>query len=150
MDNDAARHELVEALALLKEQLADLVAVEETRAALSATARCAEDTVVVTVNADGVVTDIVVSESYLADHDLADLGGHITAASQEAARNVSDRVSELLAPLAQRREQLPSLSDIVDGAPDIRDLLSPPGPARPGDEAGHEEPNGYPTVRSVR
>ncbi|QRY52303.1 YbaB/EbfC family nucleoid-associated protein [Mycolicibacterium septicum] len=148
MDNDATRHELINALALVQEQFAELAAVEEARAALSATATRADGTVSVTVNADGVVTQTAVGESYLDDHDLTDLGWHITAAAQEAARDVEWKVSELLAPLAQRREEMPSLSDIVDGAPDIRDLLSPVVPARHHD--GGEEPDEYPTVRSVR
>ncbi|MGV0744135.1 YbaB/EbfC family nucleoid-associated protein [Mycolicibacterium sp. XJ870] len=148
MDNDAARHELIEALALLQEQMADLAAVETARATLSATATRAHGTVTVTVNADGVVTGTMVSESYLDNHDLTDLGSHITAAAQDATRDVERKVSELLAPLARRREEMPSLSDIVDGAPDIRDLLSTPVPVAASD--GEEERDDYPTVRSAR
>lgn len=150
MDNDAARHELIDALALVQEQFAELAAVEEARAALSATATRADGTVTVTVNADGVVTQTAVDEAYLDDHELTDLGRHITAAAQDAARDVEWKVAELLAPLAQRREQMPSLSDIVDGAPDIRDLLSPVVPAPVQGYGGEEEPDEYPTVRSAR
>ncbi|MFV8161894.1 YbaB/EbfC family nucleoid-associated protein [Mycobacterium sp. 134] len=150
MDNDAARHELINALALVQEQFTELAAVEEERAVLSATATQAGGTVTVTVNADGVVTHVAVGESYLDDHDLADLGSHITAAAQEAARDVEQKVAELLAPLARRREEMPSLSDIVDGAPDIRDLLSSVVQAPVRGYGGEEEPDEYPTVRSVR
>lgn len=150
MDNDAARHELINALALVQEQFTELAAVEEERAVLSATATQAGGTVTVTVNADGVVTHVAVGESYLEDHDLADLGSHITAAAQEAARDVEQKVAELLAPLARRREEMPSLSDIVDGAPDIRDLLSSVVRAPVRGYGGEEEPDEYPTVRSVR
>lgn len=148
MDNDAARHELIDALALVQEQFADLAVVEEERAGLSATATRADGTVTVTVDSDGVVIHTAVGESYLDEHDLADLGGHITAAAQDAARGVEQQVAELLAPLAERRELVPSLSDIVEGAPDVRDLLSAAVPAPHGD--GEEEPDDYPTVRSVR
>lgn len=147
MDNDDARHELINALALVQEQFAELSAVEEARAALSATATRADGTVTVTVDADGVVTRTAVDEAYLDDHELSDLGWHITAAAQDAARDVEWKVAELLAPLAQRREEMPSLSDIVDGAPDIRHLLSPVVPAR--HHHGEEEPDEYPTVRSA-
>ncbi|WP_441959676.1 YbaB/EbfC family nucleoid-associated protein [Mycolicibacterium houstonense] len=150
MDPDAARHELIDALALVQEQLADLAAVERARAALSATATRADGTVAVTVDSDGVVIQTVVSESYLEEHEMADLGAHLTAAAQDAARDAGLRLSELLAPLAQRRERMPSLSDIVDGAPDLRDLLSPPT-RHPHDACdGDDDPNAYPTVRSVR
>lgn len=153
MDNDAARHELVEALALVQEHMADLAIVQTKRAGLSATAKAAGGTVVVTVNAQGVVSNTVVDESYLEDYELADIGGFITAASQAAARDVQRQSAELLAPLAERRERFPSLSDVVEGAPDIRDLVSrfhPAGQAQPSASDGDhdEEPGNYPTVRS--
>lgn len=146
MDNDAARHELIDALALIQEQFADLAVVEEERAALSSSVTRADGTVTVTVNCDGVVIDTAVSETYLDDHDLADLGAHITAAARDAACDVEQKVADLLAPLAERRERFPSLSDIVEGAPDIRDLLS----TRVAAPQGEEEPDDYPTVRSAR
>ncbi|MFV8048821.1 YbaB/EbfC family nucleoid-associated protein [Mycobacterium sp. 48b] len=150
MDSDAARHELINALALVQEQFAELAEVEKARAALSATVTRADGTVAVTVDSDGVVIRTAVGKSYLDEHELADLGGHITVAAQEAARDVERKIAELLAPLARRREEMPSLSDIVDGAPDIRDLLSPHTPVRVPHGDGEEEPDDYPTVRSVR
>jgi DNA-binding protein YbaB len=154
VDNDSARHELAEALALVQEHMADLAIVEEKLAALSATAGAADGTVGVTVNAQGVVSDAAVDESYLDDYDLADLGHHITAAAQAAARDVAAQTAELLAPLAERRAQFPSLADIVDGAPDIRDLAPHLNPvdqaqqfATDGDH-GEEQEGDYPTVRS--
>ena len=146
MDNDAARHELIDALALVQEQFADLAVVEEERAALSSAATRADGTVTVTVDCDGVVIHTAVSETYLDDHDLADLGRHITDAAQDAARDIEQKVAELLAPLADRRERMPSLSDIIEGAPDIRDLLS----TRVAGPQGDCEPDDFPTVRSAR
>lgn len=149
MDNDAARHELIDALALVQEQFADLAVVEAQRASLSATGTGADGTVTVTVDSDGVVIHTVVSETYLDDHDLADLGAHITAAAQQAASDAGRMVAELLAPLAERRELFPSLSDVVEGAPDIRDLLSTVVPAGVP-RSDEEDPDDFPTVRSVR
>lgn len=152
MSNDAARHELAEALALVQEHLAELAIVEKKRAALSATVVAADRTVVVTVDARGVVSKVDVDESYLDDYELADLGGFVTAAAQEAAGEVGRRSAELLVPLAERRARFPSLSDVVDGAPDIRDLVShlygADHPPQPTDEGGHEATSDYPTVRS--
>jgi DNA-binding protein YbaB len=148
------RHELVEALALLQEHLADLATVEDRRAHLSASARAADGTVVVTVDSGGVISETVVDDSYFDAHDLSDLGKHVTAAAQVAARDVQRRSVDLLAPLAQRREQFPSLSDIVPGAPDIRDLVPSLYPIdqtkRSADDGDHggEETGFYPTVRS--
>ena len=153
MNNDAARHELVEALALVQEHLAELAIVEKKRAALTSTATAADGTVAVTVDARGVVSETTVDESYLGEYELADLGDFITAAAQEAAADVAMRSAELLAPLAERRARFPSLSDVVDGAPDIRDLVSHlhpvDHPQQPADDGGgHEATSDYPTVRS--
>jgi DNA-binding protein YbaB len=150
VNNDAARHELEETLELVQEHLADLAIVEKKRAALSATATAADGTVVVTVDARGVVSETAVDDSYLDDYELADLGDFVTAAAQEAAGEVGRQSAELLAPLADRRARFPSLSDIVEGAPDIRDLVSH---LHPVDGAQHfgddgETPGDYPTVRS--
>jgi DNA-binding protein YbaB len=124
MDADGARHELTEALALLQEHIAELAIAEKKRAALSATATVADATVAVTVDAHGVVSNTVVDESYLDEHDLGDLGDFVTAAAQDAAQQVQRQAARLLAPLAERRARFPSLADVVDGAPDIRDLLA--------------------------
>ena len=106
----------------------------------------------VTVDARGVVSKTDVDESYLDDYELADLGDFVTAAAQEAAGEVGRRSAELLAPLAERRARFPSLSDIVDGAPDIRDLVShlhsADRPPQPTDDGGYEATSDYPTVRS--
>ena len=154
MSNDAARHELAEALALVQEHLADLAIVEKKRAALSATATAADGTVVVTVDARGVVSETAVDESYLDDYELADLGDFVTAAAQEAAGDVGRQSAELLAPLADRRARFPSLSEVVEGAPDIRDLVSHLHPVDRAQQfagdGGHdgEAPGDFPTVRS--
>lgn len=154
MDSDGARHELTEALALLQEHMSELATVERKRAALSATATVADGTVVVTVNAHGVVSKTVVDESYLDDHDLAELGDFVTTAAQDAAREVQRQAAGLLAPLAERRARFPSLADIVDGAPDIRDLLAQlraadEGQSSAGDDDRREE-DAYPVVRNHR
>jgi DNA-binding protein YbaB len=155
MDSDAARHELTEALALLQEHITELATVERKRAALTATAIAADGTVLVTVNAHGVVSNTVVDETYLDEFDLADLGGFVTAAAQDAAQEVQRQATRLLAPLAERRARFPSLADIVDGAPDIRDLLAHLDVAKqappPGDDAHRgEEASVYPIVRHHR
>ncbi len=156
MDNDGVRHELTDALALLQEHMSELAVVERKRAALSATATVADGTVAVTVNAHGVVSKTAVDESYLDEHGLADLGNFVTAAAQDAAQEVQRQAARLLAPLAERRARFPSLADIVEGAPDIRDLLAHLHVADQGqpsaDRGAHrgEETRDYPIVRSDR
>jgi hypothetical protein len=92
----------------------------------------------------------------LDEHDLAELGGYVTAAAQDAALDVQRQAARLLAPLAERRTRFPSLADIVEGAPDIRDLLAhlhiaDQGQSSAGDDDHRgEETSAYPIVRSYR
>ncbi|HET6734015.1 YbaB/EbfC family nucleoid-associated protein [Mycobacterium sp.] len=152
MDNDGARHELTEALALVQEHMADLAIVTKKRAALSATATAADGTVVVTVNAEGIVSETAVEEAYFEGHDVVELGRFITSAAQAAAGDLQRQTAELFAPLAERRARFPSLADVVDGAPDIRNLVP-----HVHDQTQHFAGNGdhdgddtgfYPNVRS--
>jgi DNA-binding protein YbaB len=149
--NDAARHELAEVLALVEEQLGELAAVQEKQRAMTACAHEADGTIEVTVDFRGHVREIVVDESYLDDHEFADLGEHVTRAAQAATREVGRQVSELMVPINDRRMAFPSLSDIVDGAPDFRDLLpdwnglnGAPTPTRTAQDDGDPP---FPTLR---
>jgi DNA-binding protein YbaB len=160
VSNDAARHELAEVLALAQEQMADLAVMQKKRAALTAEAAVADGTVEVTVNAQGIVTNTVVDESYLDEFDFADLGGYITQAAQAAAQEVGRRSAEMLTPLNERRKKFPSLSDIIDGAPDFREMMTDltmklpvddvngTNPEPPGEDDGWVDNAPYnPTVR---
>jgi DNA-binding protein YbaB len=91
VSNDAARHELADVLALVQEQMSDLAAMQKKRAALTATAEVADGNVKVTVNAQGVLVNTVIDESFTDDYDFADLGDFITEAAQAAAREVPPR-----------------------------------------------------------
>jgi DNA-binding protein YbaB len=113
-------------LARLRDQLADFAALRKKQAALEVSATAAEGRVVVTVNARGQVVKTLIDKSYLDDHDFDELGDHITEAAQTAARDAGGRVAEMLAPINERRQSFPSFSDILEGLPDLEDVL-PPG-----------------------
>lgn len=142
-------------LALVQEQMADLAALQQKQSALTAIGTAADRTVEVTVDARGVVTKTVIDASYLDEFEFAELGTHVTAAARAAAAEVGRRAAELIAPLNERRHMLPSLSDIVEGAPDIGALVDDmvatmgPAPARPAqdDDGWEEPPAGYPIVK---
>lgn len=123
VSNDAARHDMADALAMAQEQIRDLVAVQQKRAKLTVTATVADGTVEVTVNSAGMVLQTVIDETYLDDHDFAELGDYVTQAAQSAIQQIGRKSAELLAPLTERRNAMPALSDIVPGAPDLRDLM---------------------------
>lgn len=154
MSNDGLRHEMTEVLALVQEQLADIAAVQKQQAEITATAATADGMVEVTVNAAGHVVKTVINESYLDEHEFDELSDHITEAAQAAARDAARRVTEMFVPVNERRKRFPSLSEFVNGAPDLRDLVPPwPQPVAAAssrhdhdDDDGREE-SAFPTVR---
>jgi DNA-binding protein YbaB len=67
----------------------------------------------------------VIDESYLDEYEFDELGDHITEAAEAASRDAARRVAEMMAPISERRKGLPSLSEVMEGAPDLRDLAPP-------------------------
>lgn len=154
MNNDALRHQMTEVLALVSEQMADIAAVQREQAQLTASAEEADGLVAVTVDARGHVIATVIDESYLDEYELEELGGHVTAAAQTAAQLVAQRSAALMMPIEERRRMMPALSDIADGAPDLRDLTRSVF-GNDGTDVRANEPEGddrdesaFPTVRS--
>jgi DNA-binding protein YbaB len=161
LSNDAARDGATDVLARLRDQLADIAALQKKQAALELSAQVADGTVEVTVNARGQLVKTVIDKSYLDDHDFEELGGYITEAAQTAAGDAAGRVAEMLAPIAERRKSFPSLADMVEGLPDFGDVMAAgldgfaaasqggegPGVSSAGaiDDGGDEA--GFPTVR---
>ncbi|MEE6178375.1 YbaB/EbfC family nucleoid-associated protein [Mycobacterium sp. 050134] len=154
MDNDAAAHDFDHVLALVQEQMLELSSMQQKRAMLSGAATTADGTVEVTVDAQRMVTKITIDESYLEDFDFADLGGHITAAAQQATQEVERQAAALMAPLARRRQEISSLAGSSVDIPDFGELLGTlNAPAVPeprlvdnGDE-DVDDGTSYPTVR---
>lgn len=74
MSNDSARHDVVNVLALVRDQMRDLAVLQQRRAGLTATATAADGTVKVTVDAQRVVTSVEVDDVYMEDFEFGDLG----------------------------------------------------------------------------
>ena len=113
MVNERPTVDFTELVAQAQEQLANIAAIQRQQAALTATASVADGMVQVSVNARGVD-----------EYDVEDLGHDITDAAQQAAATVQRRASALMEPLMEHRAALPSLSEIISGAPDLRDFES--------------------------
>jgi DNA-binding protein YbaB len=124
VSNDSIRNEFSQVLALVQEQMRDLSNIQQQRSALSATATAADGTVEVTVNAQRTVTKTVVDESYLDDHEITELGGHITSAAQAAVRQMDKRSEALLAPMNARRKAVSEISGNVIALPGFREALA--------------------------
>ena len=101
----------------------------------------ADGTVEVTVDAHGHVVKTVIDESYLEDHDFEKLGDYVTEAAQVAVQDAGQRMAALLAPINKRHSSFPSFSDIVDGVPELSDLM-PPG--WDGIDGGRQDGEGLP------
>jgi DNA-binding protein YbaB len=157
MNNDSMRHDVREVMALAREQMRAIADAQQRRTALSATGTAADKLVAVTVNAHGMVTSVVIEESYLQEFEFTELGAHITTAAQAAAQEVEQRGTAIFAPLMQRRQELSALSGRVANLPELSELMSLVNPAaaavqhpqHDGDGAGDwtEDPR-YPTVRT--
>ncbi|BBX39883.1 YbaB/EbfC family nucleoid-associated protein [Mycobacterium simiae] len=154
MSNDAASQDFSHVLSLVQEQMRDLSVMQQRRAALTATATAADGTVEITVDAQRMVTKTVIDESYLDEFELADLGGYITTAAQDAAREIERKSAGLLTPLTQRRQEISSFSGLVPDSPDFAELLSsltemapPPIRSDDGGDEGLDDQSSYPTVR---
>ena len=96
---------------------------ETTPSFLTTAGKAADGMVEVTVNAHGQLLKTVIDENYLDEYEFEQLADHITEAAQAAVRDAAQRMTEMMAPLSERRKRFPSLSEFVDGAPDLRDLV---------------------------
>lgn len=145
---------MTDVLAQVQEQMADLAAVQRKQAELTASATAADGLVEVTVNAHGHLTQTVIDENYLDEFEFSELPEHITEAAQAAIRNAATQIAEMLAPILERRKTLPGLSEVMEGAPDLREFM-PSGfessvvtapRAKPEGNDGANE-SAFPTVR---
>jgi DNA-binding protein YbaB len=130
LSSDAARDRFGDAVDALRSQVADIAAVKKKRAALRVEGQAADGTVEVTVDARGQLVGVAIDKSYLDDHDFDDLAGHVLEAVRRAAGEAERRVAEMVTPITERDKSFPTFSDIVEGLPDLADLI--PGAPRQG------------------
>jgi DNA-binding protein YbaB len=155
VSNDSIRNEFGQVLALVQEQMRDLSNIQQQRSTLVAKATAADGTVEVTVNAQRTVTKTVIDESYLDDHQITELGAHITSAAQAAVRQLDQRSEALLAPMNERRKAVSEISGNVIGLPGFREALAEVSAmgdsvrAQPKTtEDNGDDDSSFPTIRS--
>ncbi|WP_024805565.1 YbaB/EbfC family nucleoid-associated protein [Nocardia sp. BMG51109] len=127
MANERLANEMATMLAGLQEQIRETVDVHRRRAELTATASAHDGRVVVTVDADGILTDVTFSDKIddLSDDEIALA---VTTATQRAAQEAADSMREMVQPLLDRRARWPKLSDLLSGAIDLEENI--PGASR--------------------
>ncbi|MEU0503421.1 YbaB/EbfC family nucleoid-associated protein [Nocardia sp. NPDC005998] len=109
--------QILEALAEQREHRAD---VRRRIDAARGTATSADGLVQVTVDSAGVLIDV----RFTADAQRstpAQLGRSVTEAGREAARRVREQTRQILAPVVAAADAMPDLSDLVSGAPSLRE-----------------------------
>jgi DNA-binding protein YbaB len=145
---------MTDVLAQVQEQMADLVAVQRKQAELTASSTAADGLVEVTVNAHGHLTNTVIDETYLDEFEFEELSGHVTEAAQAAIRAAAAQITEMMAPILERRKTLPGLSEVMDGAPDLREFMPPAfessvvtAPRAKSEDNDGTNESAFPTVR---
>ncbi|WP_024800399.1 YbaB/EbfC family nucleoid-associated protein [Nocardia sp. BMG51109] len=142
MPNERLQADAATLLEGIDEQLRGIAEVQLRRSKLTATAAAYDRRIEVTVNADGVLIETKLAED-LSDLTNDEIAEAITYTAQAAAEHVRERARKLMEPLLERRNRLPKLSEIVEGAPDLGSLLplAPEPPTALPDESDEDRPS---------
>ncbi|MBB5917401.1 DNA-binding protein YbaB [Nocardia transvalensis] len=135
MANERMRADAAQVLEGLDEQLRGIAEVQRQRADLTATITACEKRIKVTVNADGLLIHTEFAEDIL-DLTPDEIAENITAAVQAASAEVMRLGRELMRPLMERRTRLPKLSEMIEGAPDLGEMI----PVAPPPKASLDDP----------
>ncbi|MBF6242286.1 MULTISPECIES: hypothetical protein [Nocardia] len=129
--NERLHADMMTVLEGLDEQLRGIAEIQLRRSRLTATASTCEQRIQVTVNADGLLIDTKFADD-IEDLTYDEIAAGMTAAVQQAAAEVLRLGAELMQPLRERKLQLPKLSEFVEGAPDLGQMMptAPPAPTR--------------------
>ncbi len=154
MSNEHLKNDMATVLEGLRAQLGDIAEAHRKRAELTATAEMHDGRVVVTVDADGILTEVEFSDEIddLSDDEIAVA---VTMATQRAAQDAAARMRELMQPMVERRARWPKLSDLLTGAMDFQDHVpgddrAPTSPPGAPDREPHAAPTGPPrSTRSI-
>lgn len=148
MVNERLQADMAMMLEGLDEQMRGIAEIQLKRSKLTATERVCEQRIQVTVNADGLLIDTKFADD-IAELTYDEIAAGMTQAVQKAAAEVLRLGRELMEPLRERKEQLPKLSEIIEGAPDLGAMM-PTAPPVPTTLGGYEDarPVGDGTARN--
>ncbi|MEU7140972.1 YbaB/EbfC family nucleoid-associated protein [Nocardia sp. NPDC046473] len=128
MANERLQADAAMMMEALQEQMLGLAKIHRDRFSLTATATACDERISVTVNANGVLIDTEFADD-IDELTYAEIATAMTEAVQAAAREVNEQARQLLAPLREHKSQLPRLSDLIEGAPDLGSVLPVVPPA---------------------
>ncbi|NKS97164.1 hypothetical protein GS498_07345 [Rhodococcus hoagii] len=121
--NTVLRDRVDTMLERLHEQTAALAAAQGAAANLTAEGASADGLVRVTVDASGTVVSTRLDPAAFSRSTPERLADSFSAAAQAASHEVRTRATELMTPVAAMAAEFPDLTDLVPGAPSIRNLV---------------------------
>lgn len=134
MSNERLMADAAMMMEAFTEQMSGIAKVQRDRARLTATVTACDKRITVTVNADGILIATKFADD-IKDLPYEDIAAAMTEAVQAAARKVQKLTQELMDPLRQQKNQLPKLSEMLEGAPDLGEMMpiAPPASMAPPD-----------------
>lgn len=131
MTNEFAKAEIAALVEEFQAQMATLADVQKQRSRIMATGTALNRRVTVVVNADGVVIETRFDDDL--DLPLHELAEAVTEAAQAAAVELTRKNTELMNPVKERHGRMPKMSDLIEGLPDLSELIpgSIPAPISP-------------------
>ncbi|MBF6300262.1 YbaB/EbfC family nucleoid-associated protein [Nocardia amamiensis] len=120
---DALRDQVDSLREVFEQQRRDLAEAQSTLASTTVTAWSSNNLIRVVSNAAGVPVEVHVDPEAFKRSTPEKLGQSITEAVQAAARLAVEATQQAVAPLEASAGEIPDLSDLVPGAPSIRDLV---------------------------
>ncbi|MET7768689.1 YbaB/EbfC family nucleoid-associated protein [Nocardia sp. NPDC005366] len=118
MTNEREKADLHEIIEGVQAQFRHVARIQRERAEITGRATVRKR-VTVTVNADNKIIETKFGPD-IEDLTYSEIAKAVTEAAQLAAEEVGRKVGELMAPFQEQRARLPSLSDLIDGIPDMR------------------------------
>ncbi|MBU3067438.1 YbaB/EbfC family nucleoid-associated protein [Nocardia sp. NEAU-G5] len=128
MSNERLMADAAMMMEALTKQMSGIAAVQRDRALLTATVTACDKRISVTVNADGILIATKFAED-IGDLSYEEIAAAMTEAVQAAARKAQKQTQELMEPLRQEKARLPKLSELLEGAPDLGEMMPTAPPA---------------------
>ncbi|RDI63375.1 YbaB/EbfC family nucleoid-associated protein [Nocardia pseudobrasiliensis] len=122
MSNERLKADAAMMMEALSEQMSGIAEIQRNRARLTATVTACDKRISVTVNADGILIDTKFADD-IKDLSYEEIAAAMTHSVQAAAQKVQAMTIELMEPLRERKARLPRLSEMLEGAPDLGDMM---------------------------
>ena len=141
--NDILREQVDSMLAAFDQQRRELADAQSRLTSTTGEAWSSDNLVRVVSNVAGVPLEVHLAPEAFKRSTPEKLGRSIAEAAQAAARTAAEKSRQALAPIEEIAGTLPDLSDLVPGAPGIKDLVRsmlpepaarPPSATPPSDE----------------